>query len=116
MGGFDILTVPDYQKRLDILSVITPFRPGMFISANQEEILRLCEGQLEIAEDELRRWAERHSEDGRTEIRSRVVGANPLKVKILECDVDHEQQVLKENNHKRTEWKRKRSFERRFQL
>lgn len=116
MGGFSILNVPDYQRRLDILANKMPFRPGMFLSANQDEILRLCDNQLEVAEDELRRWTERHPEDGRTEIRSRVVGANPLKVKILECDVDHEQQVLKENNHKRTEWKRKRSFERRFQL
>ena len=116
MGGFDILNIPDYQGRLNVLAAIKPFRPGMFISANQPDILRLCDNQIEIAEDQLREWANKHSEDGRTEIRSRVVGANPLKVKILECDVDHEQQVLKENNHKRTEWKRKRSFERRFQL
>ncbi|MCW6159200.1 MAG: hypothetical protein LVQ63_06980 [Thermoplasmatales archaeon] len=113
MGGLDILTVPDYQKRLDILSVITPFRPGMFISANQEEILRLCEGQLEIAEDELRRWAERHSEDGTSEVKCRTVGANPLTVKILEVK-DPEQEIIESNFRDRKQRQRRWQRERRL--
>ena len=72
----------------------------MFVSANQDEILRLCDGQIEVAEDELKRWAERHSEDGRTEIRARVVGANPLKVKIVDVR-DPEQEVIENNFRKR---------------
>ena len=102
MGGFSFLNVPDYQKRLDILAGITPFRPGMFVSSNQDEILRLCDGQIEIAEDELKRWAERHSEEGNAEIRCRIVGANPLKVKILDYDADHEQVAIRDN------WKKRR--------
>ena len=113
MGGFYIFNVPDYQKRLDVLSAITPFRPGMFIVANQEEILRLCDGQLEIAEDELRRWAERHPEDGRSEIRCRVVGANPLRVKILDVK-DPEQEIIESNYRDRRQRKRKRQRERRL--
>ena len=112
MGGFNILNVPDYQRRLDILANITPFRPGMFLKANDEKLLKeVFDGQIEISEIELKTWAERHSEDSRGEIRCRVVGANPLTVKILDYDVDHEEQVLKEKNHRNTE--RKRDAERR---
>ena len=106
MGGFNILNVSDYQRRLDILANITPFRPGQFIAANQENILRICDGQIEISETELKTWAERHSEDSKGMIRCRVVNANPLTIKILDYDVDHEEQVLKEKNHRNTEWKR----------
>lgn len=113
MGGFNILSVPDYQRRLDILASIMPFRPGMFIAANQDNVMRLCGEQLDVAEAELRRWADRHREDGSTEIRCRVIGANPFTVKILDFDADHEQRVQKEKYHERAEWKRKRSFERR---
>ncbi|MGC8618686.1 MAG: hypothetical protein ACP5UZ_08155 [Thermoplasmata archaeon] len=113
MGGFDILSIPDYQKRLDILSVIMPFRPGMFIQASQDEILRLCDGQIEIAEDELRKWAARHSENGMAEIRCRVVGANPLTIKILEVG-DPEQEVIEHNFRERKERQRRWQRERRF--
>ncbi len=89
MDGFNFLNIPDYQKRLDILAAITPFRPGMFIRANQDEIINLCDGQIEIAEEELKRWAMRHPEDGPQEIKTRIVGANPLVVKILDYDVDN---------------------------
>jgi len=114
MGGFNILNVPDYQRRLDILANITPFRPGQFIAANQEDIIRLCDGQIEIAEEELKKWTDRHPEDGHSELRCRVVKANPLTVKILDYDVDNEQKVTKENNHTKKEWQRKRSAERRY--
>ena len=113
MGGFDILGIPDYQKKLDILAAITPFRPGMFVSSNQDEILRLCDGQIEIAEDELKRWAERHSEDGRTEIKSRVIGANPLKVKILDIK-DPEQEIIESDFRDRKQRQKRRQMERRF--
>ena len=113
MGGFEFSNIPDYQKKLDILAVITPFRPGMFISANQDEVLRLCDGQIEIAEDELKRWAERHPEDGRTEIKSRVIGANPLKVKILEAR-DPELEIIESDFRDRKERQRRRKRERRF--
>ena len=114
MDGFNILNVSDYQRRLDILANITPFRPGQFMRADQEDILRLCGGQIEVAEDELRVWADRHPENGPQELRCRIVGMNPLKVKILEYDVDHEQQVQKENYHKVANWKRKKAAERRL--
>lgn len=104
MGGFEILNIPDYQRKLDILANIMPFRPGMFKSANDEDILRLCDGQVEIAEDELRRWANRHPEDGLQELKCRIIGANPLRLKILDYDVDHEQEVIKDN------WKRRREM------
>ena len=113
MGGFDILGIPDYQKKLDILAARTPFRPGMFVSSNQDEILRLCDGQIEIAEDELKRWAERHSEDGRTEIKSRVIGANPLKVKILDIK-DPEQEIIESDFRDRKQRQKRRQMERRF--
>ena len=113
MGGFDILGIPDYQKKLDILAAITPFRPGMFVSSSQDEILRLCDGQIEIAEDELKRWAERHSEDGRTEIKSRVIGANPLKVKILDIK-DPEQEIIESDFRDRKQRQKRRQMERRF--
>ncbi len=100
MGGFYIMNTEDYQKRLDILAAITPFRPGMFISANQERIIDLCDGQIEIAEEELKRWAMRHPEDGAQELKCRIVDANPLTVKILDYDVDREQEVIKENYRK----------------
>ena len=107
MDGFNILNVSDYQRRLDILANITPFRPGMFLKANDERLLKeVFDGQIEISEIELKTWAERHSEDSRGEIRCRVVGANPLTVKILDYGVDHEEQVLKEKNRRNTEWKR----------
>ena len=115
MGGFSILNVPDYQRRLDILANKMPFRPGMFLVANDEKLLRVVfDGQIEISETELRIWADRHPEDGTTEIRCRIVGMNPLKVKILEYDIDHEQQVQRENYHKKAEWKRKKAREGRF--
>ena len=113
MGGFEFSNVLDYQKKLDILAAITPFRPGMFISANEDEVLRLCDGQIEIAEDELKRWAERHSEDGRSEIKSRVIGANPLKVKILEVR-DPELEIIESNFRDRKERQRRREQERRL--
>ena len=115
MGGFSILNVPDYQRRLDILANKMPFRPGMFLVANDEKLLRVVfDGQIEISETELRIWAERHPEDGTTEIRCRVIDANPLRIKILDFDLDHEQEVLKETNHERAEWKRKKAREGRF--
>ena len=114
MGGFSILNAPDYQRRLDILANKMPFRPGMFLVANDEKLLNeVFDNQIEISETELKIWADRHPEDSRGELRCRVVGANPLKLKILDYDVDHEQEVQKEDYHKRAEWKRKRSFERR---
>ncbi len=113
MGGFEFSNVPDYQTKLDILAAITPFRPGMFVSSNQDEILRLCDGQIEIAEDELKRWAERHSEDGRTEIKSRVIGANPLKVKILDVK-DPEQEIIESDFRDRKQRQKRRQMERRF--
>ena len=82
-----------------------------------EKLLRVVfDAQIEISETELRIWAERHPENGRTEIRSRVVGANPLRIKILDYDADHEQEVLKAKNRKKVEWKRKKAWERRFQF
>ena len=64
MGGFSILNVPDYQRRLDVLANTMPFRPGMFLVANDEKLLRVVfDGQIEISETELRIWAERHPED-----------------------------------------------------
>ena len=110
MGGFEFSNIPDYQKKLDILAAITPFRPGMFISANQDEVLRLCDGQIEIAEDELKRWAERHPEDGRTEIKSRVIGANPLKVKILSVK-DPELEIIESNFRDRKQRQKRRYLE-----
>ena len=115
MGGFSFLNVPDYQKRLDILAGITPFRPGMFVSSNQDEILRLCDNQIEIAEDELKRWAERHSEEGNAEIRCRIVGANPLRIKIVDHK-DPEQEIIESNFRDRKERQRRRQQERGFQL
>ena len=113
MGGFEFSNVPDYQKKLDILAAITPFRPGMFISATQDEVLRLCDGQVEIAEDQLREWANDHSEDGNSEIKCRVVGANPLTIKILDIK-DPEQEIIESNFRDRKERQRRRKRERRF--
>jgi hypothetical protein len=113
MGGFSFENVQGYQRKMDILANVTPFRPGQFISANQDAILRLFDGQVEIAEVELKIWAYRHREDGPSELRCRVVGANPLTVKILDYDVDREQEVIKDKNHKKAEFRRKKSFERR---
>ena len=116
MGGFSILNAPDYQRRLDILANTMPFRPGMFLVANDEKLLNeVFDNQIEISETELKIWADRHHEEGNSELKCRIIGANPLRLKILDYDVDHEQQVLKEKNHMNTERKRKRSFERRFQ-
>lgn len=106
MDGFSILNVPDYQRKLDILASITPFRPGMFILANQDDILRLCDGQLDIAEEQLKIWAERHPEDSKKELRCRIVDANPLTVKIMDYDVDHEQQMTHDKWMKRQEKRR----------
>ena len=114
MGGFNILNVSDYQRRLDILANITPFKPGQFIAANQENILRLCDGQIEIAEEELRRWAKRHPEEGRNELSCRVVEANPLTIKILDYDVDNEQKVVREKWVRRQEFHRKKTEEKRL--
>jgi hypothetical protein len=117
MGGFSILNVPDYQRRFDILASITPFRPGMFIYANQDDVLRLCDNQLEIAEEQLKIWTERHPEDGLQELKCKIVDANPLTVKILEFDVDHEQQVIHEKwirkQEKRRYWEKQVRKERR---
>ena len=113
MGGFEFSNIPDYQKKLDILAAITPFRPGMFISANQDEVLRLCDGQIEIAEDQLREWANDHSEDGNSEIKCRVVGANPLTVKILSVK-DPEQDIIESNFRDKKERLRRWQRERRF--
>ena len=110
MGGFEFSNVPDYQKKLDILAAITPFMPGMFISANQDEILRLCDGQIEIAEDQLREWANNHSEDGNSEIKCRVVGANPLTVKILSVK-NPEQEIIESNFRDRKERQKRRYLE-----
>jgi hypothetical protein len=57
MGGFDILNIPDYQKRLDVLANLTPYRPGMFLKANDEKLLKeVFDGQAEISEIELKIW------------------------------------------------------------
>jgi hypothetical protein len=91
MGGFNILNIPDYQKRLDVLANLTLFRPGMFLKANDEKLLEdVFDGQVEVSEIELKRWAERHPEDSKKELRCRIVDANPLSIKILEFDTDHE--------------------------
>jgi hypothetical protein len=112
MGGFEFSNVPDYQTKLDILAAIMPFRPGMFVLSNQVEILRLCDGQIEIAEDQLREWANNHSEDGNSEIKCRVVGANPLTVKILSVK-DPEQEIIESNFRDGKQRQRRRQQERR---
>ncbi len=114
MGGFNILNVPDYQRRLDILANTMPFRPGMFLVANDEKLLRdVFDNQIEIAEDQLREWANDHSEDGNSEIKCRVVGANPLTVKILSVK-DPEQDIIESNFRDKKERLRRWQRERRF--
>lgn len=121
MGGFSFENVPDYQRKLDILANKTPFRPGTFLKANDEKLLKeVFDGQVEISEVELKRWAERHPEDSNGELRCRIVDANPLTVKILEFDADNEQQVVHEKwmkkQEKRKYWEKHVRKERRAQL
>ena len=114
MGGFSFLNVPDYQRKLDILANTMPFRPGMFLVANDEKLLRdVFDNQIEIAEDQLREWANDHSEDGNSEIKCRVVGANPLTVKILSVK-DPEQDIIESNFRDKKERLRRWQRERRF--
>jgi hypothetical protein len=116
MSGFNFSNIVDYQRRLDILANLQPFRPGMFLVANDEKLLReIFDDQIELSEMELERWASRYPEDGPQKLRCKIVDKNPLKIKILQYDVDREQEVIRDNWEKKAEWRRKRQREWRSQ-
>jgi hypothetical protein len=56
---------------------------GTFVKANNRSILRICGNQVEVAEDQLRIWANRHEpEKPHIGPDCWIVNANPLTVKI----------------------------------
>ncbi|MDA8054211.1 MAG: hypothetical protein M0Z77_00995 [Thermoplasmatales archaeon] len=57
--------------------------PGTFVKANDRSIMRICGDQIEIAEDQLMVWANRHeSEKPHRGPDCWIVNTNPLTIKI----------------------------------
>jgi hypothetical protein len=56
---------------------------GTFVKANNRSIMRICGNQVEVAEDQLRIWANRHEpEKPHIGPDCWIVNANPLTLKI----------------------------------
>ena len=73
--GFSFMAMANFQEALDLY---LPTQAGKIVGIDSPDILEICCYNPEIAETELRIWAERHKKY------CSVLNENPLKVRICE--------------------------------